>query len=93
MDVTETLRDAAYIAVGASILGFQKAQVRRRELVEELHTRRAWVEAQMADGRTTFDDLAARFEEVAEPVVSEFQTRVEALIEQIRHALGLTPAA
>jgi hypothetical protein len=46
----------------------------------------------MADGRTTFDDLAARFEEVAEPVVSEFQTRVEALIEQIRHALGLTPA-
>ena len=93
MDVTDTLRDAAYIAVGASILGFQKAQVRRRELIEELQTRRAWVESQMAEGRTSFDGLAARFEEVAEPVVSEFQARVEALIEQLRNALGMTPAA
>ena len=31
-DVTKTLRDAAYVVVGAGVLAFQKAQVRRVEL-------------------------------------------------------------
>lgn len=31
-DVPERLRDAAYVAVGFAVLGFQRAQVRRREL-------------------------------------------------------------
>jgi hypothetical protein len=38
-DVNKTLKDAAYIALGFGVLGFQKAQVRRREmakLVDEL---------------------------------------------------------
>jgi len=32
MDVTQTLKDSAYVAVGLSVLGFQRAQVARREL-------------------------------------------------------------
>jgi hypothetical protein len=38
-DVNKTLKDAAYVALGFGVLGFQKAQVRRREafkLVDEL---------------------------------------------------------
>lgn len=34
-DVTNTLRDAAYVAVGFGVLAFQKAQVRRRELEKQ----------------------------------------------------------
>lgn len=35
-DLSKTARDAAYVAVGLGVLGFQRAQVRRRELVERL---------------------------------------------------------
>ena len=31
-DVNKALQDAAYVAVGLGVIGFQKAQVRRREL-------------------------------------------------------------
>ena len=35
-DVSKTARDAAYVAVGLGVLGFQKAQVRRREILQLL---------------------------------------------------------
>lgn len=39
MDVTKTIKDAGYIAVGAGVIGFQQAQVRRRELGTEIGRR------------------------------------------------------
>jgi ABC-type transporter Mla subunit MlaD len=35
-DVNRLVKDSAYAAVGFGVLGFQKAQVRRREFVEQL---------------------------------------------------------
>lgn len=35
-DVTRTLEDAAYVAVGLAVLEFQKAQVRRRALLQQI---------------------------------------------------------
>lgn len=35
-DVPKSLREAAYVAVGLGVLGFQRAQVARRELVRQL---------------------------------------------------------
>ena len=35
-DLSKTLKDAAYVAVGFGVLAFQKAQVRRRELEKQL---------------------------------------------------------
>lgn len=36
MDVKKNFRDAGYIAVGAGVIGFQQAQVRRRELTNRI---------------------------------------------------------
>ena len=36
LDLRKTAADAAYIAVGAGVLGFQQAQVRRREASERI---------------------------------------------------------
>jgi hypothetical protein len=36
MAVTTTLKDAAYVTVGLGVLGFQKAQVRRVELMKQV---------------------------------------------------------
>ena len=38
LDLRKTAADAAYIAVGAGVLGFQQAQVRRREAGDRLMT-------------------------------------------------------
>lgn len=38
LDLRKTAADAAYIAVGAGVLGFQQAQVRRREAGERITT-------------------------------------------------------
>ncbi len=35
-DITKTVKDAAYVAVGFGVLAFQRAQVRRRELEQQL---------------------------------------------------------
>ena len=35
-DLTKIAQDAAYVAIGLGVLGFQKAQVRRRELRSQL---------------------------------------------------------
>lgn len=35
-ELTKTARDAAYVAVGLGVLGLQRAQVRRRELLQRL---------------------------------------------------------
>ena len=35
-DVNQLLKDSAYAAIGFGVLGFQRAQVRRRELIEQL---------------------------------------------------------
>jgi len=37
-EVSRAARDAAYVAVGLGVLGFQKAQVRRREITAHLTT-------------------------------------------------------
>ena len=37
-DFNETVREAAYVAVGLGVLGFQRAQVQRVELMKQLET-------------------------------------------------------
>ncbi len=35
-DVPKSLREAAYVVVGFGVIGFQRAQVRRREIARQL---------------------------------------------------------
>ena len=44
MDVTDTLKDAAYVVVGAALIGINKAQVARRDAMRLL-------EPQLEEGR------------------------------------------
>jgi hypothetical protein len=50
MDVTKSIKDAGYIVVGAGVIGFQQAQVRRREISSEL-TRRSQDARSCAQGQ------------------------------------------
>ncbi len=40
-DLTKVVQDAAYVAVGLGIMGFQQAQVRRREMLAQIERQRS----------------------------------------------------
>jgi uncharacterized membrane-anchored protein YhcB (DUF1043 family) len=77
MAVTDTLKDAAYITIGFGVLGFQKAQVRRQELKQQLHTQRQTIEAQIAEGRTSVAALAAQVDALVGPYRTQLESRLD----------------
>ena len=60
MEVTDILRDAAYIAIGAALIGLNKAQVARREAL-------ARFEPQLEEGRRAVSRLCAQLRENLPP--------------------------
>ncbi len=56
-DVTNTLKDAAYVAVGFGVLAFQKAQVRRRELEKQFEGQSTQLREQLAGVAREFKTL------------------------------------
>jgi len=108
MAVTDTLKDAAYVGIGFGVLGFQKAQVRRQELIKQLGDQRAQIEAQVAEGRKTVTSLASQLEDYVAPVrtqvesalpvsvqdlVKQARTTISAQEKAVRTRLGLVGAA
>ena len=68
MDDADALRDAFYTAVGFGVLGFQQAQLRRRELQKDL----ARLAAEL-DGKVdpVLDDLVAKLPEDLQPLATQ----------------------
>ena len=80
MDDADPLRDALYTAVGFGVLGFQQAQLRRRELQKDLARLTAeW------DGKIdpVLDDLVAKLPEDIRP----FATQARAAAVSARRSL------
>jgi hypothetical protein len=67
-DTAARLRDSLYTAVGFGVLGFQQAQVRRRDLQREL-TRLAVEVDEKLD--PVLDDLVARLPEDLRPLATQ----------------------
>ncbi len=80
MDDTDALRDALYTAVGFGVLGFQQAQLRRRELQKDL----ARLAADL-DGKVdpVLDDLVAKLPDDLQPLA----TRARAAAVSARRSL------
>ena len=83
-DVTKTVREAAYVAVGFGVLGFQQAQVRRRQLASHLEEQRPSLEAQLAETRTQLVEAARQVEQRLEPVMNETRKAAREGQEQLR---------
>ncbi|HZQ26803.1 MAG TPA: hypothetical protein VFA94_03790 [Acidimicrobiales bacterium] len=78
-DVTKTLKDAGYVLVGLGVIGFQKAQVRRHELTQELEVRTKDLEAQLNELRGQVTKVTKDLEGKLEPVLQEIEGRIEEL--------------
>jgi chromosome segregation ATPase len=76
-DVTQVLKDAAYVTIGASVLAFQRAQVSRQEIQKRL--------GQLdVDPRASFERLS----ESVEDRVKLVEERFEGLQEQVEAAVA-----
>jgi hypothetical protein len=72
-DVAGRLRDSLYTAVGFGVLGFQQAQVRRRELQKELAKLDEKVDP-------VLDDLEAKLPEDLRPLVGPARSVAHSLL-------------
>lgn len=98
MDVTQTMKDTAYVAVGLGVLGFQRAQVARRELTSTLNTDTgklqaqvkaqvedvtSAVEAQISEVKTQLAKAVTSLEGTLEPVAKELEGRLDDVEERL----------
>jgi uncharacterized protein HemX len=79
--VSGVLVDAFHIGVGAGVLTFQKAQVRRRELEKQFAEQSETLRTQLNEAAT---EAEKRFEPVAQTIESSLDTLEERLPEQAR---------
>lgn len=75
-ELSQILRDAAYVGVGFGVLTFQRAQVRRQELKKQL-------ESQLGEAKGGF----SRLSETVEDRVKLLEERFEGVQEQLETVL------
>ncbi|MGH9094455.1 MAG: hypothetical protein ACRDXE_04780 [Acidimicrobiales bacterium] len=98
-EVNQAVKDSAYAAVGFGVLGFQRAQVRRRELTEAIPAqlfaisdRLSTQAAQLAKAapalgaREQLVELARLVDERVQPARRELQVRVDELESRLPEA-------
>ena len=81
MDITKNLKDAAYIAIGLGVIGFQRAQVRRQELRKQLFEQRSVIDTQATEARAQVGKLVKTIEERFEPLADVVEERLDAVEE------------
>ena len=93
-DIANVAKDATYVVIGAGVLGFQHAQVQRRELLAKLQEpstfaeRVSTVRSDLTDAvhsvDTRVEDLMDRVEEIIERVEAVFAPFEDRLPAQAR---------
>ncbi|MDA8360306.1 MAG: hypothetical protein M0Z95_29320 [Actinomycetota bacterium] len=81
-EVTNIARDAAYVAIGLGVLGFQKAQVQRVELKSKLAGDLA-VEQRLAEVREAVANGIRQVDGIVEGALQLVETSFEPLEEQL----------
>ena len=96
-DVTRTLKDAAYVAVGLGVIGFQKAQVRRQELNTQVEEYGAKLRELAGRVEPVVTDLSQRIDPVLDDLEGRLPEQAKGFVQQARlaakSALGTAPAA
>jgi methyl coenzyme M reductase subunit C-like uncharacterized protein (methanogenesis marker protein 7) len=81
--VARSARDVLYVAVGLSVLGIQRAQVRRQELTKRLGEPRTVIEERLEEVRWELTKQAKVVDDAVEQVID----RIEASWEPIEEML------
>ena len=97
-NLSQNLKDTAYVAVGLGVLGFQRAQVARRDLATTVAADRERLEAslraqaedlstvldtQLSEVKVQLGKAVSNLEEVLEPVTKELEGRLAEVEERL----------
>lgn len=91
-DVRKTLTDAGYIAIGLGVMGFQQAQVRRRELQGRLENAGSCLADRARDARGRVEELAEEFGQRVEPLKGQVEGRLGDLPDRVNKAVETSTA-
>lgn len=78
-ELTQILKDAAYVGVGFGVITFQKAQVQRQEIKKQL-------EAQLGDAKGGFSKLSGSVEDRVRALEERFegvQGQLETVLDEV----------
>jgi ElaB/YqjD/DUF883 family membrane-anchored ribosome-binding protein len=84
--VTELARDAAYVAVGLGVLGFQRAQVQRVELQNRL-SKDLSLDQHLSGVRTELTKGIQQLDELLESATQFIETSIQPLEQQLPAAV------
>ncbi|MGI8710622.1 MAG: hypothetical protein ACR2LA_06490 [Acidimicrobiales bacterium] len=79
--LTDTLRDAVYVGIGASVIVFQKLQVQRQELTKTINT-------QLGEARGSAKDSLGSVSDLVEDRVKDLEDRLEGLEGRLESVLA-----
>jgi aminoglycoside N3'-acetyltransferase len=96
-DLSKMAEDAAYIAIGFGVLGLQRAQVRRRELMKQFEKQFSGLDGTVGDARSELrktvkeidhqvEEIFARVDSAFEPVAQRLPATAQAVVNQAREA-------
>lgn len=85
--VTDTLRDAFYVGVGATVIAFQKLQVQRQELTKALNTQLDEARTNAKDSVDSVSELVEGRVKFLEQRLEEVEARLETLLAEIEERL------
>lgn len=94
-DLAKIAQDAAYVAIGLGVMGFQKAQVARRDLLGQIERQRTIAEGPVADFRSqaskvwkeldkSVTELIERADASFEPISERLPEQAQELVKQAR---------
>lgn len=91
-EITQALTDAAHAAIGFAVIGWNKTQVRRRELLKELNVQRHQWETQLDGAReqvaSAIRQMDARIQPVRQDIDGQLDKFSERLPEQVRDVVA-----
>jgi len=78
-DIVTSAKDAAYTAIGFGVLGFQRLQVRRQDLLRQLRDQRVDPDLSVEGARRQLSVLVRSVDEAIAPVRSNVEQRLDSL--------------
>ncbi|HVV38099.1 MAG TPA: hypothetical protein VHC63_15945 [Acidimicrobiales bacterium] len=80
MTINDNLRDAAYIAIGMGVIGFQRAQTRRQDLRKQFADQRAAFESRGAEVVNLVSEALKQADAAISPVVDALEAQVDNVV-------------
>ncbi len=78
-DVSAVAKDAAYVVIGAGVLGYQQIQVQRQELLKRLSDPKSEFDTRVASVRTDLSDTLRTVDTTVENLMERFEEIIERL--------------